>query len=114
MEEVYLNRALDRYPLKLARFRMSLKAHKNPWKMRPIVCCVGTFMNCLSRWLDHHFQKLKPLIKTYIRESADLLQKLSECGRISPNAKLFTADANLMYTNINTPHALLVPFGSMN
>eukprot|EP00985_Skeletonema_marinoi_P025303 scaffold18465_cov175-Skeletonema_marinoi.AAC.2 len=35
-------------PDKLARFRMSLKAHKVPWKMRPIVCCAGTFMNCLS------------------------------------------------------------------
>ena len=76
---------------------MSLKVHNDPWKMRPIVY-----------WLDRHFQKLKPLIKTYICDSADLLRKLSECGRIPPDAKLFTADANSMYTNINTPYALLV------
>ncbi|KAL7546968.1 hypothetical protein ACHAWF_010288 [Thalassiosira exigua] len=46
---------------------MSLKAYKTPWKIRPIVYCAGTLMNYVSRWLDHQFQKLKPLIATYIR-----------------------------------------------
>ena len=87
---------------------MSLKAHKTPWKMRPIVACVGTFMNYLSCWLDYHLQKLKPLIKTYIKDSKELLTKLHELGALPSNARIFTADANSMYTNIDTDHAIEV------
>jgi hypothetical protein len=87
---------------------MSLKAHKTPWKMRPIVCCAGTFMNNLSRWLDYHLQKLKPLIPTYLKDSHQLLDLLRNLGPLPPGALLFTADANSMYTNIDTDHAILV------
>mmetsp|Transcript_18789 Transcript_18789/g.39385 ORF Transcript_18789/g.39385 Transcript_18789/m.39385 type:complete len:170 (+) Transcript_18789:1884-2393(+) len=55
-ETDYLYKSMLRFPDKLARFRMSLKAHKNPWKMQPIVCCAGTFINCLSKWLDYWLQ----------------------------------------------------------
>lgn len=107
-EDTYLNEACHRYGDKVARFRMSLKAHKNPYKMRPIVCCVGTFMNALSKWLDFWFQKLKPFIPTYIKDSTNLLNLLDELGPLPPNARLFTADANSMYTNIDTDHAIEV------
>ncbi len=107
-EDDYLQEACSKYPDKVARFRMSLKAHKDPWKMRPIVCCVGTFMNCLSKWLDHHLQKLKPFVPTYIKDSNHLLDMLADIKDIPPNAKLWTSDANSMYTNINTPHAIQV------
>ncbi|KAL7545861.1 hypothetical protein ACHAWF_009214 [Thalassiosira exigua] len=46
---------------------MSLKAHKTPYKTWHIVCCVGTFINHLSRWLDYWLQKLKLLVETYLR-----------------------------------------------
>ena len=26
--------------------------------MRPIVCCVGTYINCPSKWIDHWLKKL--------------------------------------------------------
>ena len=90
----------------MARFRMSLKAHKNPWKMRPIVCCAGTALNDLSRWLDYWLQKLKPFLPTYIRDSTQLLDQLKDLGPLPPGAKVFTADANSMYTNIDTDHAI--------
>ena len=107
-ERIFLRQAMQKYPDKLARFRMSLKAHKNPWKMRPIVCCSGTFINCLSRWLDHWLQKLKPLLPTYIKNSTQLLQWFEDLGVLPHNAYLFTADANSMYTNIDTDHAIKV------
>ena len=87
---------------------MSLKIHKTPWKLRPIVCSAGTFINNLSCWLDYQLQKLKHLIPTYIKDSGQLLDQLDELETLPPNARLFTADANSMYTNINTDHALLV------
>ena len=72
-EWVYIHEGLCQFKDKIARFRMSGKVHKSPWKTRPIVCCVGTSMNCLSKWLDHRLQQLKPFISTYIKDSAQLL-----------------------------------------
>ena len=76
--------------------------------MRPIVCCTGTLMNHLSCWLDHQLQKLKPLIPTYIRDSGQLLDLLANLSPLPPNAKVFTANTNSMYTNIDTDHAIEV------
>ena len=88
---------------------MTLKVHKipNP-KMRPIVCCAGTRMNHISKWLDFQLQRLKPFVPTYIKDSHDLLAKLRNIGGLPPNARLFTADAVSMYTNIDTEHAIRV------
>ena len=48
----FLRKAIDQHKGTLAKFCMSLRAHNTPWKIRPIVCCSGTLLNCLSRWLD--------------------------------------------------------------
>ena len=105
-ETTYLHEGLFKYKDKFPKFRMSAKVHKTPWKLRPIVCCAGTVLNCLSRWLDYWFQKLKPNITTYIKDSAQLLQKLKAIKQLPKNSWTFTADAKSMYTNIDTNHAL--------
>ena len=74
--------------------------------MRPIVCCSGTLLNCISRWLDYYLQILKPFINSYIKDSSQLLERPRELGLLTPNCYLFTADADSMYTNIDTKHAL--------
>ena len=106
-EEIFLRRAMRREPEKLARFRMTAKVHKSPWKMRPIVCCAGTMMNDWSKWLDYWLQKLKPSIPTFIKDGQQVLNEI-ELLQLPPNAKLFTADANSMYNNIDTEHAIRV------
>ena len=105
---IYLCRAYRQEAKQLARFRMSAKVHKNPMTMRPIVCCAGTRMNRLSKWLDYQLQRLKPSVPTYLKDSHDLLAKLRSLGELPPNARLFTADAVSMYTNIDTSHAISV------
>ena len=72
--------------------------------MRSIVCCTGTFLNGLSIWIDYWLQKLKPFIPSYLRNSKHLLELLADLGPLPPYAKLFTADTNSMYTNIETAH----------
>ena len=106
-EDTYLRRAVKKYADKLAKFRMTAKIHKNPWKMRPIVCCAGTMMNSWSKWLDYWLQKLKHLIPTYIKDSQQVLDEIKTI-ELPPNAKLFTCDANSMYNNIDTEHAITV------
>ena len=105
-EWAFIHDGLEAYKDKYPKFRMSAKVHKTPWKLRPIVCCAGTTLNCLNRWLDYWFQKLKPVIPTYIKDSQQLLLKLKALKYLPKHALLFTADATSMYTNIDTPHAL--------
>jgi len=107
-ETIYLRRAMKKFPAKHSRFYMTLKAHKQPIKMRPIVSNSGTFMSALSKWLDYWLQQLKPFVPTYIKDSFDLQQKLTDLGPLPPNALIFIADAVSMYTNINTDHGLQV------
>ena len=103
----FLARSLRKYPTKHARFRMTAKVHKIPWMMRPIVCCAGTFMNDWSKWLDYWLQQLKPNVPTYTKDSQQILDE-TRLLNLSPNAKLFTCDANSMYNNIDTEHAIEV------
>lgn len=106
-EATFLRRAYKKFPDKLARFRMTAKVHKTPYKFRPVVCCVGTFMNAWSQWLDYWLQTLKPTVPTYVKDSQQVLDELSSIV-LPPNAKLFTTDAHAMYANIDTDHAIEV------
>jgi len=74
--------------------------------MRPKVCCAGTALNNVSQWLEYWLPQLKPYIPTYIRDSSNLLDLLAILGPLPPGAKVFTSNANSMYTNIDTTHAI--------
>ena len=107
-EDTFLRRARTLHLTdKLARFRMTAKVHKSPWKMRPIVCCVGTLMNDWSRWLDYWLKQLKCHVPTYVKDSQEVLDQIKDLT-LPPNAYLFTTDANAMYNNISTEHAIEV------
>jgi hypothetical protein len=106
-EGEYLCAAQDHDLQKLARFRMTMKIHKNPWKMRPIVCCAGTWMNCWSKWLDYQLQRVKPFVTTFLRDAQQVIDETRDLV-LPANARIFTADANAMYNNIDTEHAIKV------
>ena len=101
---------------KPARFRSSCKLHKTPdWhikqqplRFRPIVTCYGTWVNRWSKWLDQYLQMLTRFISTYINNTDKLLRWLRMIKGLPPWAFLFTTDADSMYTNINTEHAIRV------
>ena len=118
-ENTYLRRGLKRDKNKIARFYTTVKVHKRvekplPNPFRPIAASCGTAQAILSKWLDHKLQQLKPFILTWIKDSNQFLNyvtafvKLQNNGRLPPNARLITADAISMYTNIDTGHALKV------
>lgn len=104
----FLETARSRARDKIAKFRMSIKVHKTPFKTRPIVCCVGTFMNYWSRWLDFYLRKLTPFVKSYVKDTRSIVNYVRGIKDLPPNAMLFTADAQSMYTNIDTNHAIEV------
>ena len=45
----FLRKTMDQHKGTLTKFCMSLKAHKAPWKMRPLVCYLESLLNCLSQ-----------------------------------------------------------------
>ncbi len=75
-ESTFLTRAISKDEEKFLRFQMTVKVHKNPFKMQPIVVCAGTFANYWSHWLDYQLQKLKPFIKSYLHDNQALINDL--------------------------------------
>lgn len=82
------------------------KIHKTPWKTRPVVSTISSVLSIASKWLDYQLQQLIPHIRSYIRDSTEVLQRIKKVGDLPPNSKLFTADAVSMYTNIDSDHAI--------
>ena len=92
----------------MSRFYTTIKVHKNPYTFRPIVATCGTALYILSKWLDNKLQQLKPYISMFVKDGDDFWDKLKDFRPLPSNARVFTADANSMYTNIDTEHALII------
>ena len=89
---------------RLPQFYITIKVHKSSYKTRPIISCIGSFLNAFSKWLDHRFKTLISLSPTYIKNSAQIIEELKEIGPLPSQATLFTCDAISMYTNIDSSH----------
>ncbi len=77
------------------------KVHKIPITLRPVVSSVNSFSSVFSNWLDFKMKDLLPLVKSYTKNSSDVIDDLKNLD-IPENAILFSADAKSMYTNIDT------------
>jgi hypothetical protein len=86
-------------------FYLTMKVHKKPLKSRPIVSCSGSLLEGLGIWVDSQLQIVAKLQRSYFKSSFDLVPELRALT-LPPSARLFTADAVSMYTNIPTSRAL--------
>jgi len=77
------------------------KVHKNPISLRPVVSNTNSFLAIFSVWLDHKMKDLLPLVRSHIKNSTTLISQLKQLP-LPTGAKIFTADAVSMYTNIDT------------
>jgi len=99
-EQTFFKRSLQlhhRIPL----FYGIPKVHKSPTTLRPVVSTVSSLLSIFSTWLDYQMKKLLPLIKSYLKNSKEVIEDLKNID-IPPNALLFSADATAMYTNIDS------------
>jgi hypothetical protein len=99
-EVIYFTRSLKQHH-RIPIFYGMPKVHKTPMTLRPVVSCINSFLSIFSNWLDFKMKDLLFLIPSYIKDSKSLLSELKGL-RIPSNAKLFTADATAMYSNIDT------------
>jgi hypothetical protein len=91
-----------------AKFYITAKVHKTPWKTRPIVSVCGSILDGLGRFVDKLLQPYFRTIPSAVRNSIQLKDTLVNLDKLPTNARFFTADAVSMYTNIDTDHALAV------
>jgi hypothetical protein len=102
LKTVTERRIVYRYPV----FYALAKVHKESLKTRPIVSCSGSFLEGIGKWADRKLQPFGRATTAFISSSRDLLEKLKTLPLLPPTARLFTCDAQSMYTNIDTTHAL--------
>ena len=88
-----------------AVFYGTMKVHKTPLKSRPVVSYSGSVGWGLGVWIDNQLQSIARQQQAYFRDSAVLKSMLSTL-ELPANARLFTADAVSMYTNIPTDKGL--------
>jgi hypothetical protein len=88
------------------KFYITAKIHKTPWKPRPIVSVPGSLLHGLGRWIDKKLQPYAHKSIAFLQSSFQLKELLTTLPPLPNNARLFTADAVSMYTNIDTEHAL--------
>jgi hypothetical protein len=104
----YLTRSTNEPTDLFPKFYITAKVHKYPWKTRPIVSVSGSLLHGLGRWIDRILQPFAQNSKAFIKSSFQLKQQLFQQPQLPISARLFTADAVSMYTNIGTEHALRI------
>jgi hypothetical protein len=106
-EITYFKRSLNQKHFRNPMFYAIPKVHKKPLKTRPVVSCVNSYNAVYSKWLDYKLSALLPFTPSYLKNSTDLLNLLKTLPPLPEGAKIFTADAVSMYTNIDTNTALI-------
>jgi hypothetical protein len=94
------------------RFRLPMfyglpKVHKNPISLCPVVSSSNSLLSVFSIWLDYRMKELLPLVDSYLKDSTTFINELKNI-QLPEIARIFTADAKSMYTNINTDAGLTV------
>ena len=100
--------------VKPARFYLLPKIHKKNNPGRPVVASTNCHTTKLSKYVDHFIQPLAKKVRSYIRDTTDLLHKIKNIGKIPDNALLVTIDVRSLYTNISQEEGLLSLKNALN
>ena len=100
--------------IKPARFYLLPKIHKKNNPGRPVVASTNCHTTKISKYVDHYIQPLAQKVRSYIRDTTDLLNKIKNIGRIPENALLVTLDVRSLYTNICHEEGLLALKNALN
>ena len=95
-----VNGLINRHP-STATLYLLPKIHKKDVPGRPIISAVGSPTEKISSFVDHHIKHLAQEQPSYLRDTKDFLNKLSQL-QVTENTFIITADVSSLYTNI--PH----------
>jgi hypothetical protein len=102
-------------PSPISQFYIIYKIHKKQgedgsWPTRPVCSDVTSYPHILGKWVMEQLQPVAQCQPSYFKDTFELKKMLDDI-ELPPNARLFTADAVSMYTNIKTEPALLEILG---
>ena len=106
-QKTFFNRVFQATKHRIPTFYGLVKIHKQPWKLRPVVSCCGSFLASISSWIDYHLQSIRTQIPSFIQDSISFKHQLEKTP-IPHDSYLFTADAVSMYTNIDVDHSITI------
>ena len=110
-EKTYFERGLktkDRIPLLYGTPKVHKERTKSGRiKFRPVTSQCGSLFDIVSTYIDRHLQDLVRLTPSYVKNSREVLQRLRDL-HLPPGSKLFTSDAESMYTNIDPEDGLKI------
>ena len=86
--------------VKPARFYLLPKIHKKNNPGRPVISSVNCHTTKLSKYIDNFIQPLAKKVKSYIRDTTDLINKIKHIKKIPQNAILVTMDVRSLCSNI--------------
>ena len=93
--------ALKPVNTKPARFYLLPKIHKPNNPGRPVISSTNCHTTKLSKFVDHYIQPLAKQLKSYIRDTTEFLNKITNLHTaMPPGAILVTMDVKSLYTNI--------------
>ena len=92
----------------VSQFYITMKLHKAKLGLRPVIGSGGLLLAAISKLVDVYLQPLTEFSFAYIGDWEHLLDQMEKLDMLLKGAKLFTADATSMYTNIDTEHGLEV------
>ena len=96
---------LENKSLRLSKFYLTIKIHKDPVVGRPICSSIGTVTHYTSKLLDHWLQPIAKKTSFYISNSLDFLLEL-ENSTFPSSCVILTADIVSLYPSINVPDGL--------
>ena len=104
-EKKFLRHHLQENTEPWCTFYLLMKVHKTPLRTRPIVSTSGSLLQPMGIWVDSKLQTVARSMPAFINSSLELKTKLFR-SPLPDGCALFTADAQSMYTNIDTEKAL--------
>lgn len=81
-----------------ARFYLLPKIHKNNNPGRPVISSFNCDQNI--QYVVYYIQPLAKKIKSYIRDTTDLLNKINHMQTVPESATLVTMDVRSLYSNV--------------
>ena len=88
--------------VKIPRFYMLPKIHKQNNPGRPVISSVSSPTSEISRFVDHHLQQNVKELKSYVKDTTDFVNKIESQPNVPETSYLVSTDVRSLYTNI--PH----------
>ena len=85
---------------KTPKFYTLPKIHKEGNPGRPVISSINCHTSNISKYVDYHLQPIFKEIPSYVKDTNDFLNKISNIKAIPDNSLLVSMDVKSLYTNI--------------